>query len=140
MLSIKQKPIFKTYPLLTRVGIYIICFGIIVAFIASLFHLWFSYSLEIDRIHAKLDHLEKEQIALLTNSLWSYDEKSINIQLKSILSDTDIIYIEIKGSGIIKYSAGDQTLKEKGLGKKYTLVHQNKILGDVSFFATSKNA
>jgi len=139
-MSIKQKSLFKAYPLLTRVGFYIIGFGIIVAFIASLFHLWFSYSLEIDRIHAKLDHLEKEQIAQLTNSLWSYDEKSINIQLKSILSDTDIIYIEIKSSGDIKYSIGDQTLKEKGLKRNYTLVRKNKILGDVSFFATTKNA
>ncbi|MCP4673857.1 MAG: PAS domain S-box protein [Desulfobacula sp.] len=140
MMSIKQKSIFNTYPLLTRVGIYIIGFGIIIAFITSLLHLWLSYSLEIDRIHAKLDHLEKEQIALLTNSLWSYDKKSINIQLKSILSDTDIIYIEIKKAGVIKYSAGDQTLKEKDLERNYTLVHRNKILGHVSFFATTKNA
>lgn len=138
-MSLKQKSILKKYPLFTRMVFYIIAFGILIAVITTFSHFRISYSLEIKRLKTKLDLLEKEQIPLLINSLWSFDQKSINIQLKSILSDSDLVYVEIRKGDAVQYTAGNPSLRDNNLNRTYSLVYQNKTLGDVSFFATSQN-
>ncbi len=135
----KKKSIFKTYPLFTKIIVSIMGFAIFAAVIASLVHLRMSYSFEIERLKIKLDRLEKEQIALLTSNLWSFDTKTIDIQLQSILSDDDLVYVEIKNDGMIQYFAGDKPEIREALVKTYQLVHQNKSLGEVSFFATTRD-
>ncbi|THB76248.1 MAG: response regulator [Desulfobacteraceae bacterium] len=134
-----RKSIFSTYPLFTRIGIYILSFALFATCLVSMIHLWFSYTLEIEAIQTRLEHLEQEQVALLTNSMWSFDNKAIDIQLKSILSDNAIVYIEIKKDGVVEYMAGEPHLKDPKLFKTYPLIHLGRYLGEVSFYATSSN-
>jgi signal transduction histidine kinase/CheY-like chemotaxis protein len=127
---------YKQYPLSVRIVKYIFGFSLLTAVLASLGHLWFAYSDEINKLEGKLSRLEKEQVLLLADNLWSYNSHAIKIQLESILSDKDIVYIEIRVDDRVEYKAGQENYPNKDLNKTYSLLYQNKIIGKVTFYAT----
>ncbi len=134
----KIADLIRTYPLSTKIAVYIFGFAFFSAIVASLAHLLVAYNVEKNRILSKLDNLEKEQIELLTSNLWTYNTKAVDIQINSILSNKDFIYIEIRADGKIEHFAGDKNLTEKGLEKTYPLVYQGKTIGEITIYATTR--
>lgn len=134
----------RNYPLLTRIVLYVFCVVALVSFIISGIQLYFTFQLEKQHIISTLNDLQTNQIETLTNHLWHMDKEALEIQLRGILENPNIVYIEMVNEQKMRQTFGTRPEKEKGLiVRSYTLQRtvggETVDLGSITFTATTAN-
>ena len=134
----------RNYPLLTRIVLYVFCVVALISFISSAIQLYFTFQLEKQHILSMMDSLKDNQIETLSNHVWNMDKEAMDIQLKGILENKDIVYIEFINEQHEKKIFGTKPTEPDNLiVREYPLQRidgdQAIHLGSISFVATTDN-
>ena len=135
----------RNYPLLSRIVLYVFCVVALVSFISSGIQLYFTFQLEKQHILSTLESLETSQIETLSNHLWNMDTEAMEIQLRGVLENPDIVYIEMTNEQDRKQSFGVLPANEGDLITRHYLLQRQLgadtvELGSVTFTATTANS
>ena len=141
------QPYRERYPLINRIVAYTFFFAIFVSLLMLAGQIYISYTLGNQRIESFLQKLEDTQLDTLINNVWSLDQGAIDIQLKSILEDPDIVYIWLQyepDSENIQFFGVKPEQDKQILTKEYDLLRettdtQRVKIGRVGFVATTEN-
>lgn len=84
--------------------IFILLFSSLITLIGTFIQLLVEYRDDIEYIDMQLLQIKNSHLESLTNSLWSLNNKQIEIQLHNILNLRDIVYLEIVEKETILFS------------------------------------
>ena len=134
----------RKYPLLTRIVLYVFCVVALVSFISSAIQLYFTFQLEKQHLVSTLESLQNNQIETLANHLWHMDKEAMEIQLRGILENPDIVYIEMINEQKTTQRFGVKPKQgEDVISRRYPLQRQvgdeTADLGSITFTATTAN-
>jgi signal transduction histidine kinase len=92
------------------------------ALVATCILLALDYRREVAAIDEELARVERSQLPSLANSLWSFDETQLRLQLNGILQSRDLPYVELIGKGGEVFRAGMRPTGEV-LIREFTVRH-----------------
>jgi PAS domain S-box-containing protein len=123
--------------------LYIVLFSSVVTLILTAIQLWIDYNQGVSNLHQRIKQIEQTNIASITQSVWTLDNPSIQIQLDGLVRINDIIYVKITNAEgkIIAYS-GDASTKniiKKDMQLEYFYRNKNTPLGALTVIATKEN-
>lgn len=123
---------------------YVFCVVALVSFVSSGVQLYFTFQLERQHIVSTLDSLQTNQIATLANHVWHMDKEAMEIQLRGIMENPDIVSIEMSGDQNIQQTFGTRPKVDDDLiVRRYPLRRidgdKSVDLGSVTFAATTAN-
>ena len=116
------KRIVTDQPLLFKMIIYIFLFSGVMTIASGMVKAYIAYQQEVKQIHAHLDYLEKNQLQILANSVWEFNEHAIAIHLNSILQHPAIFYLELNDDQDNTYRAGEKSAHRLTIDKKVPIV------------------
>lgn len=133
----------RNYPLLTRTVLYVFCVVALVSFVSSGIQLYFTFQLEKQHIVSTLDSLQTNQVETLANHLWNMDTRAMEIQLRGILENPDIVFIEMVSEQNENQVFGTKPKQNEDLiFRRYPLQRigdTTSDLGSITFTATTAN-
>ncbi|VAX12029.1 diguanylate cyclase/phosphodiesterase (GGDEF & EAL domains) with PAS/PAC sensor(s) [hydrothermal vent metagenome] len=115
----------QSSPLSRRLLITILLSSSLVTLIITAIQLTLDYKNDIHLIENRLNQIRESVVQPIANSIWNFNKKQYDMQLKGILNLDDIIYVEIKnqeGKLIIKQGK-NQT--RQTISKTFSLVAQD---------------
>ena len=120
--------------------LYIVLFSSVVTLVLTAIQLRIDYNQGVSNLHQHINQIELTNIASITQSVWTIDNPSIQIQLDGLIRIRDIIFVEIKNEdGKLIASSGDISTQNT-IEKKIPIVHlyrNNKTpLGTLTVIAT----
>lgn len=123
--------------------LYIVLFSSVVTLILTAIQLRIDYNEGIEVIHQRIKQIKLTNIDSITQSLWTFDTSSINIQLDGLSRINDIIFVKItdENNNLIA-SSGDinteNTITDSITLHKYYR-DQKTLLGRLNIVATKEN-
>lgn len=123
--------------------IYIVLFSSIITLILTAIQLNLDYNNGINFLHQRINQIKLTNTASITQSLWTLDNSSIQIQLDGLSRINDIIFVKItdQNNKVIAQSGAIDTenniLSEIRLSKKYR--GKDTFLGTLTVVATKEN-
>ncbi|MFT5729389.1 MAG: PAS domain S-box-containing protein [Desulforhopalus sp.] len=124
---------------------YILLFSSFFTILASALQLYQSYQEDIGLIGARMDLIQQRYLDSLSTSVWEVDKEQIEIQLKGILSLSDIQFVNLQErTQELSFTMGT-TNTEKTITRKFPLEYsldeiEPIFLGDLIVVATLANA
>lgn len=91
-------PILKISPMRSiahRLAIYVLLLAILAISSLTSVQLYFDYQTALNSINARLHQIEYSFLAGIANSLWTYDQTQLKLQLNGLLHLKDIEYVTI---------------------------------------------
>lgn len=123
--------------------LYIVLFSSVVTLILTAIQLWIDYNQGVSNLHQRIKQIEQTNIASITQSVWTLDNPSIQIQLDGLVRINDIIYVQITNAEgeIIAYSGDASTINiiKKDMQLEYFYRNKNTPLGALTVIATKEN-
>lgn len=104
---------------------FILFFSSIITLIGTGLQLFVEYKDDLKYLDIQLSQIETSHLEMLTSSLWTIDNRQIEIQLNNILSLRDIVYLEIIEKGKIIASAGKQSPGDTKF-RRYPMVYNRQ--------------
>jgi PAS domain S-box-containing protein len=92
------------------------------ALLATGVQLFIDYKRDLAAIQDGLDRIERSQLASLSNSLWSFDETQLQLQLNGLLQLPDVKYAAVRAKGGERYAAGTLPASDT-MTRQFTLRH-----------------
>ena len=120
----------------------ILIVSIVLTVLSSGVQLLLEYRRNVSDIHNRLANLEAGFAPSLANSLWSFDEQQLAIQLRSIVEIPSVQYAEVQTNYGERYSAGAPQTGADTVSRSFELRHVNDQvveLGTVTVQATLEN-
>ena len=77
-----------------------------IALVATGLQLVVDYQREVSTIEDELNQVERSRLASLANSLWSFDDTGLRLQLNGLLQLPDVKFAELKAAGGERYAVG----------------------------------
>ncbi len=102
---------------------YILFFSSLVTLLGTIVQLYMEYETDIRFVKIQIEQIKKAHLQSLTNSLWDFDRDQIQIQLNSILSMRDIVYLEISVNGLPVFSAGQFNKSKRTIAREFEMVY-----------------
>jgi PAS domain S-box-containing protein len=103
----------------------LVLFSSFITLVTTALQLYFDYRIDIDRINNYDALIRKSYLKSITTSVWLFDERQINIQLKGILNLPDMAHIQIQSAEGTDWSVG--TIPPKNtLTKTFSLLYTHK--------------
>ncbi len=130
---------FRESRLSLRLLGYILVVSIVLTLLSSGLQLLFEYRRNVTAIHERLANIEASYSAALANSLWSFDEDQVQIQLRSMLQLPSVEYAEVQTNYGDRYSAGTPRTGDDVVSRTFELRYMNGEvvpLGRVTLQAT----
>ncbi|MCP3930724.1 MAG: PAS domain S-box protein, partial [Bacteroidetes bacterium] len=103
----------------------IILFSSIITLIGACLQLFVEYKDDIKYLESQFSLIESSHLESLTSSLWTINNKQIEIQLNNILGLRDIVYLEIVEKGKTIILAGKQPFGNDKL-KTYPMIYNQQ--------------
>jgi signal transduction histidine kinase len=128
MLTIFSKLLkYRTHNLLAwRLLLYILLCSIFFTFLATIFQLYMDYRKNRELIEARILQIQESYVPGLSESMWDFDNKLIETQLKGILQLPDIQYLEIQNKeGETLMTAGTPQT-DTIISRQFPLKHEGK--------------
>lgn len=119
-----MKDLFKSR-LAKKQLLFIVLFSSIITLLGTLIQLSVEYRSDINYIQTQLQQIKDSHLDSMNSSLWKLDDNQLNIELNSILSMRDIVYIEIKEKEKIIFQAGETLPDSKSIHKIYPMTYNN---------------
>ncbi len=104
------------------------------ALVATGIQLFFDYQRDLSAIDKELTQLQRSQLPSLANSLWSFDEVQLRLQLRGLLQLQDVKFVELLAQGGQRFAAGTRPAGES-LTREFALQHEaagERTLGTLS--------
>jgi two-component system, NtrC family, sensor kinase len=92
------------------------------ALVATGIQLYVDYQRDLSAIDAELSRLQRSQLPSLANSLWSFDETQLQLQLNGLLQLQDVKFVELRAAGGQRFAAGTPPNGES-LTREFALQH-----------------
>ncbi|MBI5556466.1 MAG: response regulator [Deltaproteobacteria bacterium] len=108
-----------------RFIIYIVLFSSLVTLFSTGVQLFFEYRRDLHDIHATLGLIEKSYLKSLSEALWTFNERGLDVQLHGILDLPDIRQVEIRKDGAPFLTAGAQ-VAGKAVRKEFPLRYPHR--------------
>ena len=121
--------------------IYILLFSSITTAAITAMQLYMDYVEGIKAIEGTMELIEQIYTGSLSDSIWTFNHKQIDLQLKGILKLHDIVYAEVKSGKDVVIAAGEKLekhKKEKIILLNYKFNDQEIHLGILTVVATLK--
>ncbi|MBF0381150.1 MAG: PAS domain S-box protein [Magnetococcales bacterium] len=134
------KNIFHSSRIARKLAITVILFSSIITLVATAIQLTIDYNRDIRQINNGLQLIESGHLESLANSVWTYDEEQIQIQLDALLlfADTEFLAIELQDK-TKKWSVG-KAVSERVINTTFYLKrnHRNQeiILGNLQVISS----
>ena len=95
----------KTHKILYKLIILILFISLSITSLSLYVHLSKEYTDQVNLLKSELNDIETNRLDVLSDSIWSFDEKTINLFLKSLLNNKKIVYTEYidESKNIISY-------------------------------------
>ena len=118
---------YRTHNLLAwRLLLYILLCSIFFTFLATIFQLYMDYRKNRELIEARILQIQESYVPGLSESMWDFDNKLIETQLKGILQLPDIQYLEIQSKeGETLMTAGTPQT-DTIISRQFPLKHEGK--------------
>ncbi len=100
---------------------YIFLFSSIITLLGAAIQLYMEYRSDIDFVESQIEQIENIHLKSLSTSLWSLDENLIQVQLNSIITLQDILYLEIADNDNVVMSAGQFNNSEGNIIRDFIL-------------------
>jgi PAS domain S-box-containing protein len=118
----KLSEIFLKSPLARKQLIYILSISLFFTFISSVIQIVIQYDRDMKRLENKFEMIKNTHIRTMANSLWEMDTKLIKLHMDSILTISNIIFVEtFDNENVI--SSGKIPKNEKTISKEYPLLY-----------------
>jgi PAS domain S-box-containing protein len=128
-----MRPFFKPYPLARRMMLIVILWSTLFTIVIAAAQVYFEYTREMALLNARLLQIRIVEVPSLTNSIWHFDDKQIEIQLQGMLNLEDIRYVEVQVVGGSTFKAGQIVPANNALSQtvalEYTQNGENFVLG-----------
>ena len=80
-----------------RLALYLLLFSSLITLILTGIQLLLDYRYGIDIIHQRLQQIANTNIASFEQASWTFNEKSIDLQLEGLSKINDVVRVELKG-------------------------------------------
>ena len=129
-------------PIAFKLSALIIVVTACTALVTGLVSLYLSYHDDIDALHKRLDQMRISTLPSITNSLWSFDEEQLKLQVESLLDVEDVQQVTVvwrdwndkeRVISISSLSGDAEQLDEQAsklLVKEYPLIFEDAQTGD----------
>jgi len=114
-----------------RLLLAIVMTSTMLAVIATCMLLALDYRREVATIDEELARMERSQLPSIANSLWSFDETQLRLQLAGLLQSPDVRHVELVAKGGESFHAGTPPINET-LVREFSVRHSladNAVLG-----------
>lgn len=123
--------------------IYIVLFSSVITLILTAIQLRLDYNDGINFIHQRINQVKLTNIASITQSLWTLDHSSIQIQLDGLSRINDIIYVKITSHDNELIAEAGEINTENTITESITLSQKYRekdtYLGTLTIIATKEN-
>lgn len=89
-----------------RFILYIVLFSSLVTLFSTAIQLYFEYRRDLRTIDANLEQIERSHLKSFSEGLWTFNEKTLLVQLQGVLDLPDVGYVEIRKDGAPFLRAG----------------------------------
>ncbi len=89
-----------------RFILYIVLFSSLVTLFSTAVQLYFEYRRDLRTIDANLEQIERSHLKSFSEGLWTFNERTLQVQLQGVLDLPDVGYVEIRKDGVPFLSAG----------------------------------
>jgi len=121
------KSTFKKSYIARRFILYIILFSSLITLISTGIQLFRDYNADLDLIQLEFKRIEDVHLASLSSALWEYNATLVETNIKGILQNRDIKYVEVSDGSNIWVKDGE-IQDENNIQRRYimTYLHKNK--------------
>ncbi|MEN8188680.1 MAG: ATP-binding protein [Thermodesulfobacteriota bacterium] len=135
---------FRRLPLLNKLVLCVFVFALVLAVFTSIVNFYFAKSKLVRESEEAIESLQHSQLKTLANSIWSYDQEAINIQLQSIVDLPHVAGVILRPIEGEVSSFGVDPGSHGGGGKKtFTLNYRKhdkiEMLGEITFIIDTEN-
>ena len=123
--------------------LYIVLFSSVVTLILTGVQLWLDYNQGVNNLHQRIEQIKQTNTASITQSVWTIDNSSIQIQLDGLIRINDIIFVKVTNeNGKLIASSGNistQNTIEKNIALQYVYRNKSTPIGELTVIATKEN-
>lgn len=123
--------------------LYIVLFSSVVTLCLTTIQLFIDYNDGIDTLHQRIEQIKLTNIDSITQSIWTIDYASVNIQLNGLARINDIIYTELVDENKKLIAKSGEINTKNTITEKVTLTqdYRGKItaIGELTIVATKEN-
>lgn len=123
--------------------IYIVIFSSAITLILTAIQLRLDYNNGIKFIHQKVNQVKLTNLASITQSLWTLDQSSIQLQLDGLSRINDIVYVKITSNNDELIAAAGEVNTKNIITESITLSQnyrgKDTYLGTLTIIATKEN-
>ncbi|RMF16023.1 MAG: response regulator [Gammaproteobacteria bacterium] len=130
---------FTDNPLATRVWLWVLLFGSVLALVFTAVQLWLEYKEDVRQFELRINEVVESALPSLANSIWAVDERNIRSLLEGIRSAKGVYYVSLISADDRVYTSGESPVI-KGVQTQtlsFPVVFNlppEKWLGDLSVF------
>ncbi len=122
--------------------LYILLFSSVVTLLLTLIHLRLDYNHDIGVIEQQLRQIQLTNLATITQSIWTMDTESVQLQLEGLNRLPDIIRVELNDGNQLLAAAGEVNTRHI-IEQRFPIQHMYKdrevSLGELKVVATKEN-
>jgi signal transduction histidine kinase/ActR/RegA family two-component response regulator len=89
-----------------RFILYIVLFSSLVTFFSTGVQLYFEYQRDLKTIDANFGQIERSHLKSFSEGLWTFNERTLRVQLQGVLDLPDVGFVEIRKDGASFLAAG----------------------------------
>ena len=117
-------PLFRfrhAHPLGYRILGYIVLFSSVLALLTTAVQLFSDYRLDVHAINDRMEQIERSYLQTIANSLWTFDEPQIKIQIEGIVALPDIKSVVVDTPFGQRYLSGTEPQNFAAITRSFPL-------------------
>ena len=117
-------PLFRfghAHPLGYRILGYIVLFSSVLALLTTAVQLFSDYRLDVHAIDDRMEQIERSYLKTIANSLWTFDEPQIKIQIEGIVALPDIKFVVVDTPFGQRYLSGTEPQNFAAITRSFPL-------------------
>lgn len=120
----RAAPLFRfrhAHPLGYRILGYIVLFSSALALLTTAVQLFSDYRLDVHAINDRMEQIERSYLQTIANSLWTFDEPQIKIQIEGIAALPDIKFVVVDTPFGQRYLSGTEPQNFAAITRSFPL-------------------
>ena len=133
-------PLFRfrnAHPLGYRILGYIVLFSSVLALLTTAVQLLSDYRLDVHAINDRMEQIERSYLETIANSLWTFDEPQIKIQIEGIVALPDIKFVVVDTPFGQRYLSGTEPEDFAAITRSFPLDYNDGEGGSPRYLTVS---